>query len=55
MQMTINAPEGSHALDIASISQYQGESEILFNAGQRMQITSAESRNGILYISVQIQ
>ena len=55
MQMTIEAPRGSNAMDVAPISQYAGESEILFNAGQQMRITAAENRNGILYISVRIQ
>ena len=54
MQMTIEAPKGSNALDVAPLSEYP-ESEILFNAGQSMLITSAEQRNGILYITVRIQ
>lgn len=52
MQITIEAPAGAHAMDISSISQYPDETEILFNAGQEMLITSAEMRNGILYITV---
>ena len=55
MQITIEASTGTHALDISSISQYSNETEILFNAGQEMLITSAESKNGILYITVLVE
>ncbi len=53
MIMTVEAPKGSHALDIAPISEYDTESEVLFNAGQEMVITSAaEDDNGVLHITV---
>ena len=52
MQITIEAPSGVHALDISSISQYSNEAEILFDAGQEMKILTAESKNGVLYITV---
>jgi len=52
LQITIEASSGVHALDISSISQYTNEAEILFNAGQKMTIISAESNNGVLYITV---
>ncbi|RDY31161.1 hypothetical protein CG710_011270 [Lachnotalea glycerini] len=52
LQITIDAPSGAHALDISFVSQYSNEVEILFNAGQEMLITSAESKKGILYITV---
>ncbi|PXV85626.1 ADP-ribosyltransferase exoenzyme, partial [Lachnotalea glycerini] len=52
LQITNDAPSGAHALDISFVSQYSNEAEILFNAGQEMLITSAESKKGILYITV---
>jgi len=55
MQITIEASKGVQALDISSISQYPMESEVLFNAGQEMLITSAEVSDGILYITVIIE
>ena len=55
VQMKIEAPRGSKALDIASISHYGGESKILFNLGQKMQITAARKEAGILYITVTIE
>ena len=55
VQMKIEAPRGSKALDIASVSHYGGESEILFNLGQKMQITAARKEAGILYITVAIE
>lgn len=51
----IKASKGAQALDISSISQYTTEAEVLFNAGQEMLITSAEVKNGILYITVIIE
>ena len=55
MLMTIEAPKGAQALDISSISQFTTEAEVLFNTGQEMMITSAEVKNGILYITVTIE
>lgn len=55
MQMTIEASKGAQALDISSISQYTTEAEVLFNAGQKMLITSAEVKDGILYITVIVE
>jgi hypothetical protein len=52
LQITIEASSGTHELDISSISRYSNEAEILFNVGQKMRIISAESKNGILYITV---
>ena len=52
MQITIKAQKGAKALNISSISQYEGEAEILFNAGQKMVITDAKNVNGILHITV---
>lgn len=52
MQITIEASKGAHAMDISSISKYKSEVEILFNAGQELLITSAEYKDGILYITV---
>ena len=52
MYITIEASKGAHALDIASISMFKMESEILFNAGQEMLITSAIMKDDILYITV---
>jgi len=54
MQITINAAKGSHAMDIASVSNYANEAEVLFSAGQEMIITGAEKINGILHITVSI-
>ena len=52
LQMKIYVSSGAHALDISSISQYSREAEILFNAGQKMTIISAESKDDILYLTV---
>lgn len=51
MQITIEVSKGAHAMDISSISKYKSEGEILFNAGQELLITSAEYKDGILYIT----
>ncbi len=53
--MKIEAPRGSKALAIASISDYEYESEILFNLGQKLLITAAREEGGILYITVTIE
>lgn len=53
--MTLYKGASTEALDISSISQYTMEAEVLFNAGQEMLITSAEIKDGILYISVIIE
>ena len=55
MQITIKAQKGAKALNISSISQYEGEAEILFNAGQKMVITDAKNVNGILHITVNVK
>lgn len=56
MEVTIMAPKGAHALDITSISNYGiNESEVLFDAGQEMLITSAKRKEGILYITVLLE
>lgn len=55
LQIKIEAFSGAHALDISAISQYSNEAEVLFNAGQKMTIISAESKNGNLYITVLAQ
>ena len=49
--ITIDAPTGSKALDIAPLS-YFPESEILFNAGQEMVITDAKYQGGVMNITV---
>lgn len=54
MQMTIKAPKGSQGLDISSISQYASEAEVLFQAGQIMEIQSAEIMNGVLHLGAEI-
>ncbi len=50
--ITIEAPEGSKALNISSKSKLGGESEVLFHAGQDYEIISANVENGILHIKV---
>lgn len=53
MQVEIEASQGAHGLDITSISQYgSDESEVLFNAGQKLIITDAQNIDDILYIKV---
>ena len=54
MQMTIKASKGSQGLDISSISQYASEAEVLFQAGQIMEIQSAEIMNGVLHLGAEI-
>ena len=55
MHMTILAPEGAPALDIAPISGFPSESEYLFNAGQKMLILDAQKIKDILYITVHLK
>lgn len=55
MHMTIETSKGAQALDISSISNYTTEAEVLFNAGQKMLIKSAEVKDGILNITVIIK
>lgn len=56
MEITIVAPQGSHALDITGNSVYGiNESEVLFDAGQEMKITQAKWEDGILYITVLVK
>ena len=55
MEITIKAAKGAKALNISSISQLPHESEILFNVGQKMLITFAEEKKGILYIIVELK
>lgn len=55
LHITINAPRGAHGLNITSISRHPNETEILFNAGQKMSIISAEKINGILRIIVNLK
>ncbi|EHI97941.1 binary exotoxin A [Clostridium sp. DL-VIII] len=56
MQIEIEASQGAHGLDVSSISEYgSDEAEVLFNAGQKMFITDAETKGGILYIKAIIK
>lgn len=52
MKMTIEAAQGSHALDISQISNFPWEQEVLFARGQEMMIVSAENVKGVLDITV---
>ena len=51
----ITGKELEECADVPPFNQYENESEILFDAGQKMCITSAESKDGILYITVLIK
>lgn len=52
LHLEIHAPKGSSALDIASLSQFNEEQEILFNVGQKFEIISAEKKGKVLYLVV---
>ena len=54
MHVTINAPAGSHGLNIAPISQLPWEAEYLFDVGQKLMITDAKMVDGILHLIVDL-
>lgn len=50
--LVIQAPKGARAIDISALSEYDDESEYLFDVGQEMLITQAEENpaDGRLYL-----
>lgn len=54
MHVTINAPAGSHGLNIAPISKLPWEAEYLFDIGQQLLITDAKMVDGILHLIVDL-
>lgn len=54
MRVTINAPAGSHGLNISPISKYPWEAEYLFDIGQELLITDAKMIDGILHLVVDL-
>ncbi len=55
MFITMEAPQGSHGLNISSISQFPWEEEFLFARDSEMVIQSAEMVKGVLNIFVRLK
>jgi len=51
----IEAPSGSHGLDITNISRCPWEKEILFDVGQELLIIDAEEIKGVLHITTMLK
>ena len=54
MIVKINAPAGSHGLNIASISKCPWEAEYLFDVGQKLLIQDAKMIDGVLHLVVDL-